>query len=380
MAKGLKYILLTVLLILLSLPLVQQLTGVFEEWPLDGYTEQVTTPDLTAEQVLSGSFMADIERFAQQEIGLRSYLVRLHNQIYYSLFNIAKANNVVVCRDGMLLDADYIDAYYGDDLLGEEVILSWLSKWKRLQDTLDVYGTKAVLVFAPGKASYFPEFFPKRMRQQVGSPTNYEVMQRFSDSLGVRFIDLKAYFHEIMDTATYPLFTLGGIHWSEYGAVLAQMQLGRELGAMLGRELDVLPFGTETDIQPRGTDNDIERGMNLLMSTPRQVMAYPVPRYSKDAFRPSLLAIGDSYYWNLFHNGFSDRMCRRGGFWYYFREAHPQELYGHLAVNELDLRQEVLANDVLLLMMTEPQLQRMGWGSVEALCDVFCTDPSETSR
>jgi hypothetical protein len=144
--------------------------------------------------------------------------------------------------------------------------------------------------------------------------------------------------------------------------------------------VDIFPFEIETDITPRGTDNDIERGMNLLFPTPRDVMAYPVPRYSEDAYRPSVLAIGDSYYWNLFHNGFSDRMCRRGGFWYYFREAHPQELYGHRAVNQLDLRAEVLASEVLLLMMTEPQLPRLGWGSAEGISNAFGGDASETTR
>lgn len=380
MHKVLKYSVISVVFILLSLPMVQFFTGCFQEWPLDGYSEKSSHPELTLNLMLSGEFGADMEDFARQEVGLRTYLIRLHNQLFYSLFSIAKANNVVVCRDGMLLDADYIDAYYGDDFLGEGVIAGWLLQWKQMQDTLDVYGTKAVLVFAPGKASFFPEYFPERLRQRSGRPTNYQLMRVLSDSLGLRFIDLKEHFHAMMDTARFPLFTPGGIHWSEYGAMLAQQQLGRKLGQILDRSLDDFPVYIEADIAPRGTDNDIELGMNLLFPTPRDTMAYAIPQYSFDAYQPSVLSIGDSYYWNLFHNGFSDRLCQRGGFLYYFREAHPQDFFGHKPVHELDLRAEVLANDVLMLMMTEPQLTRLGWGSVEKLHGIFCGEGSDSAR
>lgn len=368
-----KMMLLALPLALLWLPWAQQCFRLADEWPLHGHSEPSPAAEFTWESLLSGDFAQAFEQQLKELTGFRAHLIRLRNQVYFSLFDIAKANAVVVGKEGMLLDVEYIDAYYGSDFVGQDSLLRTMLRWKELQDTLLRHGTHAVLVFAPGKASFFPESFPEHLRRPQRPHTNYAFMRHLCDSLGVTTIDLKAHFHAMADTSRYPLFTRGGIHWSEYGATLAQVQLGSELGAMLQRPLDSIGLRIELSTVPRGTDDDIERGMNLLFKLPRDTLAYAIPAYSKTGHAPTLLAIGDSYYWNLFLNGFRDRLCRHGGFWYYFREAHPNEVFQGRNVDQLTLREEVLKNEVLLLMMTEPQLRRFGWGSIEALHTEFCT-------
>jgi hypothetical protein len=372
MAKGLKNILFLMLMMLLWLPWVQQRSGVMDEWPLHGHSDSAPDAHFSMDSLLSGEFGDGFERQLKERTGMRGHLIRVRNQVYYSLFNIAKANAVVVGKNDVLLDVEYINAYYGTDFAGKDFLLEKMTLWKALQDTLLAQGTHAVLVFAPGKASFFPEAFPDYWKRDFAPTTNYAYMRHLCDSLSVAHIDLKAHFHAMADTSRYPLFTRGGIHWSEYGATLAQVQLGKELGRLLGRPLDSIPLRIELDIKPRGTDNDIELGMNLLFKLPQDTLAYAIPTYPGTGHAPTLLAIGDSYYWNLFLNGFRDRLCRQGGFWYYFREAHPTEVFGGTPVEQLNLREEVLKNEVLLLMMTEPQLKRFGWGSIETLHGVFC--------
>jgi len=372
MESVLKNLFFLLLLLGLSLPLVQSRFSLVEEWPLHGHSDPAPAPKLTVDSVFSGEFADSFEPYLQENTGFRGHLIRLRNQIFYSVFRIAKANAVVVGKDDMLLDSEYISAYYGTDFVGEELLSEKLRMWKELQDTLLAHGTHAVLVFAPGKASYFPEYFPDRFLREPAPWTNYAFARKLADSLGVTCFDLKAYFHAMEDTSSLPLFTRGGIHWSEYGAVLAQMRLGRQLENLLGKQMDDFGLRIDLDTEPRGTDNDIELGMNLLYELPRDTLAYCVPLYADTFYKPKVLAIGDSYYWNLFLNGFRDRLCSHGGFWYYFREAHPDVVFGHRPVDELDLREEVLKNEVLMLMMTEPQLPRFGWGSIESLHEVFC--------
>ncbi len=370
--ERMKHLLLAVLMGLLWLPLINGWGHFVEEWPLDGYIAPVTEPELTTDAFWSGEYADALEHSVKVKMPLRGHLIRLRNQVFFSVFNVAKANAVIIGKDGVLLDAEYVDAYYGSDFVGEEVLRERMLLWKELQDTLLRQGTRAVMVFAPGKASFFPSHIPDHLQREPGAVTNYTYMRHLCDSLSVAHIDLKAHFHAMADTSRYPLFTRGGIHWSEYGATLAQVQLGKELGRLLGRPLDSIPLRIELSTSPRGTDNDIELGMNLLFKLPQDTLAYAIPTYSGTGHAPTLLAIGDSYYWNLFLNGFRDRLCRHGGFWYYFREAHPTEVFGGRPAEQLNLREEVLKNEVLLLMMTEPQLKRFGWGSIETLHGVFC--------
>jgi hypothetical protein len=367
-----KHLLFAFLMVLLWLPMAQQRWILVDEWPLKGHAEPIPKAVFTLEGLVSGEFTKAFENKLPDHVGFRGHLVRLRNQFYYTLFRIAKANSVVVGKDEVLLDGKYIDAYYGADFAGKDFHLEKMLMWKELQDTLLKHGTHAVLVFAPGKASFFPDDIPDHLVRAKASVTNYAYLKHLSDSLGVTTVDLKAHFHAMADTSKYPLFTRGGIHWSEYGATLAQVQLGKELGALLDCPLDSISLRIELDSNPRGTDNDVELGMNLLFKLPQDTLAYAIPTYSKTGHAPTLLAIGDSYYWNLFLNGFRDRLCRHGGFWYYFREMHPAEVFGHKTNEQINLRNEVLKNEVLMLLMTEPQLPRFGWGSIETLHGVFC--------
>jgi len=373
MAKGLKHLLFLMLMMLLWLLWVQQRFSVMEEWPLHGHSDSAPDAHFSMDSLLSGEFAESFERKLKEQTGLRGHLIRVRNQVYYSVFSIAKANAVVIGKNDVLLDVEYINAYYGTDFAGKDFLLEKMTKWKALQDALSAQGTHAVIVFAPGKASFFPEAFPDHLKRDFAPTTNYAYMRQLCDSLGVTYFDLKSYFHAMADTSRYPLFTRGGIHWSEYGAMMAQVRLGQELGELVGKPLDSVGLHIDLDIEPRGTDNDIERGMNVLFDLKRDTMAYCVPLYMEQGHAPTVLAIADSYYWNLFSNGFRDRLCRHGGFWYYFREAHPDFVYDHRPFAELDLRTEVLKNEVLMLLMTEPQLPRFGWGSVDTLHGVFCT-------
>jgi len=372
MGNGLKYLLFLLLMAVLWLPWAQRQCSLVEEWPLHGHSDPAPVPTFSMDGLMSGELTERFERQLKERTGFRGHLVRLRNQVYYALFHVAKANAVVIGKENVLLDVEYINAYYGTDFAGTYFLREQMTMWKAVQDTLLAHGTHAVIVFAPGKASFFPEHFPDRLKRDFAPRTNYAYLRQLCDSMGVTYIDLKAYFHAMTDTARHPLFTRGGIHWSEYGAMMAQVKLGKELGGLLGCALDSIPLRIERDIIPRGTDNDIERGMNLLFDLKRDTMAYCVPLYMGQGHAPTVLAIGDSYYWNLFSNGFRDRLCRHGGFWYYFREAHPDFVFDHKGVKDLDLRTEVLKNEVLLLVMTEPQLPRFGWGSVETLHEVFC--------
>ena len=109
--------------------------------------------------------------------------------------------------------------------------------------------------------------------------------------------------------------------------------------------------------------------MNLLYTPNKQRLAYPIRYFGEDLEigKTKLLTIADSYYYGIVYSGFSDRICSFGGFWYYFEETYPSELFSSKNVEELDILSELKKQDVLMLMMTEPQLKRLGWGSIEKL-------------
>jgi hypothetical protein len=369
MHQFVKYLCISVLVVVLWIPLGDKLIGFIPEWKLNGSFDEVENPTWTLEQWKDGSFQSAAEAWYNQEMGGREYLIRLRNQYYFDVFDKAMANGVVKGTDGVLLDNGYIDAFYGKDFAGNEFLSDKLSRWKRVQQGLDSIGIKAFLALAPGKCSYFEENFPESVRDTHRLKTNYQFITEYSDTAGIRVLDLKKLFHLWSDTSRYPLFPKGGIHWSEYGAAKAIDTLRGYIQHINGRPLQKFWYEIMLSDTARGTDSDISDGMNLLFTPNEEQLAYPFRYFGEDSTleKTHFLAIGDSYYYTILYSGFGDRVCNFGGFWYYFKKAEPDWMYPNQNVEELDILAELKKQDVLMLMMTEPQLKRFGWGTVEKL-------------
>jgi hypothetical protein len=316
-----------------------------------------------------GSYQPKEEAWLNQEMGGRTYLIRLRNQYYFSVFNEAKANGVSPGKDGVLLDVEYVAAFYGSDFAGEEFLTEKLRRWKRVQHGLDSIGVKAFIGLAPGKGSFFDDQFSEFLKDEHQPMTNYRFIRNWGSENGLRILDLKNCYHNWSDTASYPLFPKGGIHWSEYGVALVCDTLRGYIQSITGRPLQKFWYDIEVSDTARGGDNDIAVGMNLLFTPKNERLAYPIRYFGEEPnIEPTkLLTISDSYYYGIVYSGFCDRICSFGGFWYYFRETYPSERFSSRNVDELNILEELKKQDVLMLMMTEPQMKRLGWGSIERL-------------
>lgn len=369
MTKAFKYLLFAMAMATIWAPMANDLFEYLPSWSLNGSFEVLEKPKFKWDEWREGSYQPKEEAWLNQEMGGREYLVRLRNQYYFSVFNEAKANGVSPAKDGVLLDTEYVAAFYGTDFAGEEFLTEKLRKWKRVQHGLDSLGIKAILCLAPGKGSFYEDQFSDFLKDKHQRMTNYQFIRNWGSENELRILDLKKCYHNWNDTASYPLFPKGGIHWSEYGIALVCDTLRGYIQSVTGRPLQKFWYDLEISDTARGGDNDIAVGMNLLFTPNKERLAYPIRYFGEDpGIQPTkLLTIADSYYYGIVYSGFCDRICSFGGFWYYFRETYPSEIFSGRNVDDLNILEELKKQHVLMLMMTEPQLKRLGWGSIERL-------------
>ncbi|MCF8277277.1 MAG: hypothetical protein K9J17_11135 [Flavobacteriales bacterium] len=367
--SALKYLLFALVLASLSLPLLQRNFRFIPAWPLDGSFQSASEPEFDWNDWFDGNFQSAEETWLNEQIGAREYLVRLRNQYYFDVFDMAMANGVSPGKDGVLLDVGYVDAFYGKDFAGEDVLTDKLLRWKHVQRGLDSVGVKAFLALAPGKGSFFEDKFSDFLKDEHRPITNYEFIADFALGNDIRLLDLKKLYHSWNDTSRFPLFPKGGIHWSEYGVAHVCDTLRGYIQSLTGRPLQKFWYDIEISDTARGGDNDIAVGMNLLFTPNHEKLAYPIRYFGEDStITPTkFIVIADSYYYGIMRSGFGDRVCSYGGFWFYFKDAQPSHVFPTSNVEELDILEELKKQDVLMLMMTEPQMQRFGWGSVEKL-------------
>jgi hypothetical protein len=369
MGKALKYFLFALILGALWLPISNQMFEYIPTWTLNGSYEKLTEPEFSWEEWFEGTYQEKVEPWFNEQIRGREYLIRVRNQYYFSVFNMAMANGVSPAKDGVLLDVDYVDAFYGKDFAGEEFLTDRLQKWKRIEKGLDSVGVKAFMTLAPGKGSFFEAQFSDFLKGAHQPTTNYIFIKTWGEENDIRLLDLKSVYHTWKDTSRYPLFPKGGIHWSEYGVAHICDTLRGYIQTVTGRPLQEFWFDIEVSETARGADRDIADGMNLLFTPKTEKLAYPIRYFGEDStIKPTkFLVIADSYYYMLMHSGFGNRIANYGGFWFYFEDAQPHGQFPSDKVDELDILAEIKKQDVIMLMMTEPQMQRLGWDAIDEL-------------
>jgi hypothetical protein len=84
-----------------------------------------------------------------------------------------------------------------------------------------------------------------------------------------------------------------------------------------------------------------------------------------------VLVVGDSYYWNIVNTRIPAELFRNEAFWYFGKLVYP-EFYAHPTyVKDLNVREEVEKQDVILLMTTERFLYKSDWNFIDALYSIY---------
>lgn len=360
-----KKILLSLILIILFLHGIQGFINFVETPPLKGYIEKPKKPNLSKSSWLDGNYQIKEEEYINSRFGFRSFYIRLSNQIAFSLFKKAKANGVIIGQENYLYEENYLKAHSGKDYLGMDRLQKLSERIKFISDTLTKLNKQLLIVFAAGKGSYYPEFFPSQYKQ-ITEKTNYKVLSNQLKKINVPVIDFNKWFIERKTKTKYPLYPQYGIHWSNYGAVLAADSIIKEIEYLQKIDMPNIIFDNIKLRQPEGNDYDIADGMNLLQKLKSFEMAYPEIKTenSKNKIRPSVLVISDSFYWGMYGFGIANSF-QNDHFWYYNKQVYPETFKEELFTEDLNFGKEIDKHDVFIVMATEATLPNLGWGFLE---------------
>jgi hypothetical protein len=369
-----KQILFALLMVLMLLPLVQHGTKIFKLKPLDGDFVLQPRPAFDWGQWMDGTFQSTFDRYLEDHIGFRNFFVRLNNQIDFSLYDKAKAEGVMIGKDNVLYEYDYIRAYTGGDFLGVAYLTEKLNRLKFVQDYLhENYNIDFIFILEPSKARTLPQYIPDRYFREGRSMTNYEYIAAKADSLGINYLDLNKIFVAAADTARWPLYPPYGIHWSEGTMPFVADTLIHFLEEMRGIDMPEYSVSFTYTDSISDSDTDVGRTLNLLFDLSHPKMVYPHFSFydQPDKERPHVLAVADSYYWNFFNTRIPQHLFANQAFWYFNAKVYPDFYFGEKWTRDLDIEKEVLSQEILLLSITERFLYKFDWGFVDQLYAMF---------
>jgi len=288
----------------LSLPLAQQLTRVFKEEPLYGYTPP--SPALPTDLVAAWfdrRFQQWVETTVATKTGFRAALVRTYNETAFRLFHGLPHLDVVAVEPGGLIYRHHVMSLNDSVLLGSEKRKEYERRARRaliVQNVLARLGSHLLMVIAPSKGGAYPDVVPRRFlardaAELLGDGVQYgAVLER----MGVHVIDFGREFRTLRPRLPYRLDAPYGVHWNFYAGCLAARRIVERLHDETG---DIL---TGIDCEPalletaHSTDIDGLAMLNLWQPDRYLVpLPYPTVRAIErpGAVRPRMLFIGDSF-------------------------------------------------------------------------------------
>lgn len=379
-----KSFLLLIIVLILLFPAFQKKTGYIRTKPLNGYYSTSSKPSFSFSSWMKRSYQEQFRVYLEESVGFKSDFVRLYNQIDYSLFSIPHASKIVVGKSGYLFSDSYIQGYLGTDFVGKHFIREKVKNALFLQDYLwKEKGILLILVFAPGKGYYYPEYIPSRYLESKKENTNHEYFVTECINNGVNHIDFNRWLLLMKDTSRYILYPKTGIHWSNYAAILCADSLTKYIEKKLNQRLPrIIMDSVELSKVARGEDEDIDRTMNLIWRIPTPLMAYPHFHYSNDSgcVKPKTLFVGDSFYWNWNYNDFIGKTFSSPAFWYYNQDVYPEHFKTPTNTGNLDYIAEILSRNVIILLQTNGAYGDIGYGWVDLAYDFLYPGPSRTKE
>lgn len=370
-----KKIIYIVLIVFLCFPALQSMLKIFPEKPLNGSYELPDKPQLKVKTWFNDDFQEKYNSYLDQTISFRPFLVRINNQIAFSLFDTALANGVIIGKNNCLFEKNYIDECQGKNFVGEQKIKAEVEKAKYIQQKLAENNQHLIIVLAPGKGTYFPEYIPdKYLNPGKDYPTNYKSYRKHLTESGINLIDFNSWFKSMKDTSRYPLYTKAGIHWSSYGVALSVDSLVHYMEKQAG--IDMVDFGWDKlDLtrKARDTDDDIARGMNLLFPLNNGLMAYPHLTYKEGTgkVKPNVIVVADSYYWCILGTGIAARLFNENEFWYYNQEVYSSSWQGSKKFTEINKTDEIKKPNFIIVLFTDANLYRFPYNFFDDVINAF---------
>ena len=375
MNKKVKNTTFLLLLALLTLPLLQHATKLFNAGKLSGDFVLAERPGFSWSAWMDGTFQAGFDRYIEDHIGFRNFFVRLNNQIEFTFFDEVNAEGIVKGKNNILYEYDYIRAYTGSDFIGEKTITRKMEKLKFVQKHLkEKFNIDLILIFEPSKARVEPQFIPDKYLENGISISNYEYFKQKATDLKIDFIDFNKYLLEVSDTIKYPVYPPYGIHWSEHTMRFITDTLIRYIEKK--RNIDLPDFSVKNRIVGDSiSDSDYDAGKtcNLLFKLSQDELPYPFFTFYNDSTKakPALLAVADSYYWNIFNTRVPQNLFTNTSFWYFNAKVYPDFYYEEKWTKYLNIKKEVEKQHVILLSITERFLYKFAWQFIEQLYEIY---------
>lgn len=386
-------ILCLVTMTLFLLTILQGATHFIKVKPLRGAYVSAEKPQFTFPTFVVGDWQQQVDRYIKDHHGFREPAIRLYNQYLWTAYRRStNPGSVVIGKDNYLFEPWFVDEYYTgcfshfypDSLAIPDyekgyVFYNRMSRLAKLQAILEEQGVHLFLALLPGKERIYPQYLPDRGAEAQGDRLcgHHRAYDFYRNShYGFRCVDICHCFDSLRGNTPYLLFTKTGTHWSSIASTYAFDSIMRYMQTF-GPIIRPVTLGKPYYARTREPDADLDELLNKTFHIPTQRNQYvdvalgdPAPERN-----PSLVVIGDSFFWNILYNFPIQELFSDFRYWYYFSTIYYDPDHDNVA--DIDLVDELLRTDYVMLSYCTVQLYNCGNGFINRALLELCYDPEE---
>ncbi len=347
-----------------------------EELALSGVTAAREFPEVTLNGLLSGEVQTELEEYVQQNLPGKPFLVRLRNQITFSLFHTSPNNNYSMNLDRNLFTWGNVSSYMQyNEPVSEEYVSELVTKLRRAEEILKENGMQLFLFVTPCKVRFCEEELPwvdKAMAPERGEG-NYERLMKGLSGSGLQCFDSVAWLNEnrgALDRRV-PLFYRTSVHWSVYVGNCVGNAFGEFLEANSGYDLPEMEITARPCENPVYPDSDAFNTFNLLQRSYDQYYEPVIEITDEAEDAPNMLCRGGSFMGQtlspLIRNHYFGKNV-------YMENAQIfTDEFGNLTVfhdyDEVDMKALFDDIDLVILEVNEPSIPSMSFGFIDYLLE-----------
>lgn len=362
-------------LLLMALPLLETEFKIFDAEGLKGAFYPKIKPVLNDSDWFSGDYQKKAEEYLTDTVGFRNVLLRLNNQIDYSLYEKLHAYDIVVGKENSLQATTHFDAYLGKLKNSRVAYDSTSYKLSKLQDTLKKLNKFLFFVIAPSKGSYDIERAPYWYNVKKEGRSYYDEIKENFDKMNVNYLDFDKIFIERKKRVERREYTDYGIHWARHTAAWTFDTILRYIESKsvykdLPKIENVSYFEIDTALK---IDVDLTSSLNLMFPYKFHHKFYDcrfgVRKLNEDKL--NLMNISDSYDGIFTSVGLASHTFDTYSSWYYFTTVYRKNDPNSYPANTLDLKDEINKANIIFIMATLANLDNPGWGFVEKAYAIY---------
>ena len=284
---------------------VQERWHPFKLKPLAGVTFKTEKPKLTLENLASGQFQSNAEKYSRENFGFREWHIKLYNQVNYSLFNGTTCHFIVPGKEGWLFYTEAFNDFYGIEPIHQFKTYDRAREWaqknvlmmNKLRYVLKDYGIEFLCFMAPNKADIYPEYLPYHAPAPADAIHTAAYYDSLMTAIDFPHVEMTKWYQSMKDTASFLLFPKRDTHW-RYSAVYGYDSLFSYMNSLNDFGIPDIHIDRLVKLDTMYREND-EKTLNLIFPIGNDSPKYRADITVNPGHKPKVLFVGDSFIWDL---------------------------------------------------------------------------------